>query len=462
METAAQSEGGQLTIIQSLKIAEAYEIGKQSQELVNNGGQLSKLSQHQRIKNNTRQNTRQQDKDKSSKPSCSHCGRSDHTSKLQDRRDNCPAFDKSCNKCKTNGHFGPQCRGGFRNTRDKSTTRDKPTKDNPKVNEVKSQDKDKDKDKDNDKGTLSGSWFLINGKQGTQSGRTMYEDSQEFSSVLRRPKANISSISSKDTIKKLGHHIKDEFGNWKPSHVQPHGNIQVSLQVSQSAAEQLQLQPIQHAQQTFIKALADTGAQMCVADWSVAKQMVPALSVSVADNTSFELIGATFMTITTKEGYTSEQLVYLAHDVGQFYLSKQALFDLHVIPHNFPTVAACDNSGPPLQGKLYEVQGGFPSANQHHVPQGQHVVPHQDSQGYHINPAELLSTQNTVQPTIQDVGPEWHLEHPDFSTGSGTWLTTPPQPQGTVHEVQGGFSSELCPPQPSSRQSQVKFDSKGR
>lgn len=273
METAAQSEGGQLTMIQTLKIAEAYEIGKQSQELVNHGGQLSKLSQHQRNKNKTRQNNRQQDKDKT-KPLCSHCGRSDHTSKLQDRRDNCPAFDKSCNKCKTNGNFGPQCRGGPRSTRDKSTTRDKPSKDNPKVNEVKSQDKEKDKESDKaDLGTLSSSWFLMNGTQGSQSKCAIYEDSQEFSSVLRRPRANIASISSKDTLKKLRHHIKDEFGNWKPAHVQPHGNIQVSLQVSQSAAEQLQLQPIQHAQQTVVRALADTGAQMCVAYWSVAKKM---------------------------------------------------------------------------------------------------------------------------------------------------------------------------------------------
>ena len=97
METAAQSDGGQLTMIQTLKIEEAFKIGKQSQELVNHGSQLSKLSQHQRNKTNNRQNNRQQNTDRQ-KPSCSNCGRSDHTSKLQDRRDNCPAFVKSCTK----------------------------------------------------------------------------------------------------------------------------------------------------------------------------------------------------------------------------------------------------------------------------------------------------------------------------------------------------------------------------
>ena len=109
---------------------------------------------------------------------------------------------------------------------------------------------------------------------------------------------------------------------------------------------------------------------MCVADWSVAKQMglsksdlmVPALSVSVADNTSLELIGATFLNINTREGFNSEQLVYFANDVGQFYLSKQALIDLHIIPKDFPKVGSCDPSQAySARGTLYEVQDEFPS-----------------------------------------------------------------------------------------------------
>ena len=150
METAAQSDGCQLTMIQTLKIAEAYKIGKQSQKLVNHGGQLSKLSQHQRNKSNNRQNNRQQNNDRQ-KGSCSNFGKSDYTSKLQDQRDNCPAFDKSCTKCKTNGHFSSQCRGGPRQSRDKSTNKDKDksNKDTSKskLNEVKGNEyKDKNKD----------------------------------------------------------------------------------------------------------------------------------------------------------------------------------------------------------------------------------------------------------------------------------------------------------------------------
>ena len=165
METAAQTETGTLTMVQSLKIAEAFEIGKQSQELVNHGGQLSKISQHQINKNSNRQTARKPVNKDNQKTGCSNCGRNDHSSKLNDRRDHCPAFDKQCNKCGTNGHFRPQCRGGPRNTRDKSKSKD--PKNKPSVNEVKTKDKENDKKSDDneaDLGTLNGNWMLINWK----------------------------------------------------------------------------------------------------------------------------------------------------------------------------------------------------------------------------------------------------------------------------------------------------------
>ena len=89
-------------------------------------------------------------------------------------------------KCGTNGHFGPQCRGGPRNTRDKSKSKDAKTK--PSVNEVKSKDKEKDKTTDNsaaDLGTLNGNWMLISGVTSPQSADASYEDFRDSSSVLR-------------------------------------------------------------------------------------------------------------------------------------------------------------------------------------------------------------------------------------------------------------------------------------
>ena len=95
---------------------------------------------------------------------------------------------------------------------------------------------------------------------------------------------------------------------------------------SQVAQSQLQIPPIWNIKSTIIEALADTGAEMCVADWAVAKQMnmsrsdllTPALTVSVADNASLELIGAQFLTLKAHTGQCTEQLVYFAKGVGEF------------------------------------------------------------------------------------------------------------------------------------------------
>ena len=116
---------------------------------------------------------------------------------------------------------------------------------------------------------------------------------------------------------------------------------------------------------------------MCVANWQVTKNMglkradllVPALTVSVADNSSLELIGAQFVTIFSASGHASEQLVYFATGIGEFYLSKASLIDLQVISKDFPRVGAYpantshtnSHKGQATGGTLYEVQDGFPS-----------------------------------------------------------------------------------------------------
>ena len=86
LETTAQVEGGELSVIRVLKIAEAYEMGKQSQKLVNNGGQISRLSDYQAGKRTSRQESRNTNntniKKAQDSKQCGNCGKSDHTSKL--------------------------------------------------------------------------------------------------------------------------------------------------------------------------------------------------------------------------------------------------------------------------------------------------------------------------------------------------------------------------------------------
>ena len=214
--------------------------------------------------------------------------------------------------------------------------------------------------------------MLISGKDTLAEG-SLYEVSDVFTSDRTQihPTAwsspSLAAINSSPQVRKIRHHIANKFGAWKPSNVEPHGKILLTASISQSAQEQLQLQPIVNAKETVVNALADTGAQMCVADWLVATRMnirkqdllTPALTVSVADNANLELMGAQFLTLTAPTGQITQQLVYFAKGVGEFYLSKSALTDLQVISKNFPMVGDCQSGT--SQGAIYEVQDGFPS-----------------------------------------------------------------------------------------------------
>ena len=77
--------------------------------------------------------------------------------------------------------------------------------------------------------------------------------------------------------------------------------------------------------------MADTGAQMCVGDMRLAEQLglVPgllvdtAMSVTVANNGSLHVQGAGFVEIVSASGSSTQQMVYFAEGVQDFYLSKR-------------------------------------------------------------------------------------------------------------------------------------------
>ena len=66
LEAAAQVEGGELSLIRVLKLAEAFEMGKSSQDLINKPAQISRLSDYQKNKRDNRQNSREQNNQQNS------------------------------------------------------------------------------------------------------------------------------------------------------------------------------------------------------------------------------------------------------------------------------------------------------------------------------------------------------------------------------------------------------------
>ena len=84
---------------------------------------------------------------------------------------------------------------------------------------------------------------------------------------------NLSQLKSKEDVMKIRHHICDKFGRWKPSNVEPHGILDLTMEACHEATSKLNLPKLRNTKSVQISALVDTGAQMCVVDYKLAKQM---------------------------------------------------------------------------------------------------------------------------------------------------------------------------------------------
>ena len=120
--------------------------------------------------------------------------------------------------------------------------------------------------------------------------------------------------------------------------------------------------------------------------------------------------------------------------------------------HHFPSPLSLP-PGPPVSqwGQGVDPGGAFQRQQR---PQVQ--VQAGAAQGY-LNPVQINAHPRPMQDIrvqdsnfyncsgvqMQDLGPEWQLEFPDYQTGSGTWPINQPPVTGGVHEVQGGFPSLL-------------------
>lgn len=155
MEAAAQVKGGELSLNRVLKLAEAFEMGKSSQELVNSAGQILCIYEHRLKKqDNSRQNNKKNDKP----TQCSNCGKRDHSSQLSVRRTKCPAFSETCSKCGVVGHYGAKCKNSKR--KDNANNKNKPQVAAVETAPVATTTPPTETA---ELGTLSGSWFLLNG-----------------------------------------------------------------------------------------------------------------------------------------------------------------------------------------------------------------------------------------------------------------------------------------------------------
>ena len=102
-------------------------------------------------------------------------------------------------------------------------------------------------------GTLSGLWMLINGGLGT-----LCQETVAFSGS--------GSVLGLGGQQRVPHHVFQDGSRWKVGDVEPHGKVDLNLEVCFSAYKELQLGALGRVRGARVTALADTGAQMCLAD----------------------------------------------------------------------------------------------------------------------------------------------------------------------------------------------------
>merc|ERR1712082_156635 len=142
-------------------------------------------------------------------------------------------------------------------------------------------------------------------------------------------------------------------GQWSEGPVEGHGNIQLSVSLCVGAYGILDPPRVPtRSGKLVVSVLADTGAQMCVAGIRVAlqlglksKDLVPCeLKINSANNSGLDVLGAMFVTLEWG-GWSSNQMVYVARGVQDFFMSKEACRDLSIVGINFPKVGSARELG---------------------------------------------------------------------------------------------------------------------
>ena len=105
VQEAASVESGELSLSTVVKLVEAAEMGKSSQASISKAGQISRLSDHWKGKEQGKQEKRRFGQPEVKK-SCGFCRRKDHGSGFQERRNaSCSCFLVKCHECHAMGHL---------------------------------------------------------------------------------------------------------------------------------------------------------------------------------------------------------------------------------------------------------------------------------------------------------------------------------------------------------------------
>ena len=240
---------------------------------------------------------------------CGYCGKEGHSTRKQDRRNNCPAYGHVCTNCKIPHHFESVCRK------------------------------------------------TIQKNQGDTAGATfeafLSEDTADttYKTLLSKDTEN-AAFDSLCSIEHLDHHIYNALhDSWEKKPSAPQPTVQIKVQALPSDAEDLSIDKRFHSPTITANtlAIADTGCQSCLAGTSLLKQLglkvsdltPTSMKMRAANKDPIQIMGALALRITcTKDSMrsrTTRQIVYISQATDRFFLSMEACKELGIIPASFPS-----------------------------------------------------------------------------------------------------------------------------
>ena len=166
---------------------------------------------------------------------------------------------------------------------------------------------------------------------------------------------SVSSVceNSLDCVSELvlDHHIFDSTEGWKKSESMPHPTLRLKLSTDASDYESVDADcPVINP--TSVSVVTDTGAQSSLMSMShflragfKKSDLLPVKrAMRAANMEEIDIAGAVFVrlsgTDSTGNTYTAPIMAYVSPSTHKFYLSRDTLVQLGIIPTNFPKVGA--------------------------------------------------------------------------------------------------------------------------
>ena len=149
----------------------------------------------------------------------------------------------------------------------------------------------------------------------------------------------------------MDHHIFDSHEGWKKAESMPHPVLKLAVTTDASAYKHFGVACPQMIS-ADANVVADTGAQSAL--WSLQgfrrsgfndTDLLPVRQTMRAANMGeIEISGAVFIKLTgidsSGKKHTAPIMAYVSPSTEKFYLSREALIQLKIIPKNFPKVGA--------------------------------------------------------------------------------------------------------------------------